>query len=97
MSHIPGNKLPGYLHLVPSGQTSDSFLHFRSHITSHGPIEDSLSDEAQALRSRPPKPASQARHAPQAACWRSRKDDYEEIPSRSRHFQKRSGAPIVHQ
>jgi hypothetical protein len=55
-------------------------------VVTHQIFEDSLSDEAQALYSRPLKSASQARPALQPGRGRSRKDDDEESGARGSDF-----------
>ena len=58
-------------------QSASGNQHSSTPILRAAGIEDSLSDEAQALCCRPLKSASQARHAPQPGRWRSRKGDDE--------------------
>jgi hypothetical protein len=74
LKRTPGNKLPGYLHLVPSGQTPQAPVHIFD-FASPRLIEDSLSAVAFALGSRS---ASQARRAPREAAPRRRKNDDED-------------------
>jgi len=50
---VPGNKLPGYHHFVPSGQqTATTCPHFRIHVTPLSELEDE--DDYETLLPPPP-------------------------------------------
>jgi hypothetical protein len=98
LGRFPGNKLPGYHHLVPSGQQPllKPVHIFETTSLRVAGFEDSLSDEALALCCRPLKSASQARRAPQPGRGRSRKDEATAYRQPTRGRLMHSGKDCTH-